>query len=49
MLEGSNVKPILELARLMETQRAFEGTQKMIEAQHDLERRAIQTLAGAQS
>ncbi len=49
MLEGSNVKPILELTRLMETQRAFEGTQKMLEAHHDLERRAIQTLAGTQS
>ncbi len=49
MLEGANVKPVLELTRLMETLRAFEGTQKMIEAHHDLERRAIQTLAGAQS
>jgi flagellar basal-body rod protein FlgF len=47
MLEGSNVEPVLEMTRLIETTRAFEGTQRMIEAHHDLERRAVERLIGA--
>lgn len=40
-LEGSNVQPVLEMTRMLETQRAFEGVQKLIEAQDELDRRAI--------
>lgn len=47
MLEGSNVEPVLEMTRLIDTTRAFEGTQRMIEAHHDLERRAVERLLGA--
>lgn len=47
MLEGSNVKPILEMTRMIETTRAFEGTQKLIETHHDIERRAIERVLAA--
>lgn len=44
-LEGSNVKPVLELTRLIEVTRAFEGTQKMLETHHELVRRAVERIA----
>ena len=44
MLEGSNVNAILEMTTMMETVRAFQGTQKLIETHHDLERRAIEQM-----
>lgn len=47
MLEGSNVQPILEMTRMIETTRAFEGTQKLIETHHDIERRAIERVLAA--
>lgn len=47
MLEGSNVQPVLEMTRMIETSRAFEGTQRLIEAHHDLERRAIERVLAA--
>jgi flagellar basal-body rod protein FlgF len=47
MLEGSNVEPVLEMTRLIETTRAFEGTQRLIETHHDLERRAVERLLAA--
>lgn len=47
MLEGSNVRPILEMTRMIETTRAFEGTQKLIETHHDIERRAIERVLAA--
>ncbi|HEX2525530.1 MAG TPA: flagellar hook-basal body complex protein [Geminicoccus sp.] len=40
-LEGSNVQPVLEMTRLIEVVRAFEGTQKLLETHHDLARRAV--------
>ena len=46
-LEGSNVQPVLEMTRMIETSRAFEGTQRLIEAHHDLERRAIERVLAA--
>lgn len=47
MLEGSNVEPVLEMTRLIETTRAFEGTQRLIEIHHDLGRRAVERLLAA--
>jgi flagellar basal-body rod protein FlgF len=40
-LEGSNVQPVVEMTRLIEVVRAFEGTQKLLETHHDLARRAV--------
>ncbi len=42
MIEESNVEPVLEITRMIETVRAFEATQKMLDTHHELERRAIQ-------
>jgi flagellar basal-body rod protein FlgF len=39
---GSNVQPILEMTRLIETQRAFESSARLIETHHDLVRRTIE-------
>ena len=41
-LEGSNVQPIVELTTMMDTVRAFEGTQRLIDTEHELERQAIE-------
>jgi flagellar basal-body rod protein FlgF len=41
-LEGSNVQPIVEMAAMLETVRAFEGTQKLLDTEHELERQAIE-------
>ncbi len=43
-LESSNVQPIIAMAELMETTRAFQATQKLIETQHELTRRAVESL-----
>jgi flagellar basal-body rod protein FlgF len=41
-LEGSNVQSVLEMTRLMDTVRAFQGTQRLIETQHELTRRTVE-------
>ncbi|MCB2053993.1 MAG: flagellar basal-body rod protein FlgF [Geminicoccaceae bacterium] len=46
-LEGSNVNPVMEMTTMMETVRAFQTTQKMIEAHHDLARRAVEQMLAA--
>jgi flagellar basal-body rod protein FlgF len=46
-LEGSNVRPILEMTAMLETARAFEGTQRMLETEHELERQAIERVIRA--
>lgn len=45
-LEGSNVKPILEVTRMIETSRAYESTTRMIRSAEELKRKAIEKLAG---
>ena len=35
MLEGSNIKPIIEMSRLIETQRAYEGVRKFIDSEDE--------------
>jgi flagellar basal-body rod protein FlgF len=37
-LEGSNVRPVLELTTMLETVRAFEGAQRLLDTQHELDR-----------
>ena len=41
-LEGSNVKPVLEMTTMLETARAFEGAQRLLDTEHELERQAIE-------
>ncbi len=41
-LEGSNVQPIVEMTTMLDTVRAFEGTQKLLDTEHELERQAIE-------
>ena len=45
-LENSNVQGILEMTRMMEVVRAFEGTQRLIDTHHELARKAIERLGG---
>jgi len=46
-LESSNVVAVMEMTALIETSRAFQNTQKMIETHHDLVRRTVeQTIGG---
>ena len=46
---GSDVQPVLEMSRLIETQRAFEGAIRLIETHHDLVRRHIERAGGVQA
>jgi flagellar basal-body rod protein FlgF len=43
-LEQANVSPVQEMTTMVETVRAFEGTQRLIETRHELDRRAIERL-----
>jgi flagellar basal-body rod protein FlgF len=45
MIEDSNVRPIVEMANMIELQRNFEATQRLLEADHDRRRKAIDRLA----
>ncbi len=47
-LESSNVKPVLEVTRMVEVSRAYESTSKMIDAAADLSRRAVDRLGRVQ-
>ena len=47
-LEGSNVKPVLEITRMVEVSRAYESTAKMMDSQADLSRRAVDRLGKVQ-
>lgn len=44
MIEGSNVRPVVEMTDMMSTLRAYQGTQKIIDAHHELERRMIERM-----
>lgn len=46
-LEGSNVAPVVEMTTMMQAVRMFEGTQRLIDTHHELERKAIGQLIGA--
>jgi flagellar basal-body rod protein FlgF len=43
-LEGSNVRPIVEMVEMMAILRAYQGTQRLIETDHDLHRRTIERM-----
>ena len=49
MLEESNVQPVREMTNLISVTREYESTQKIIDAEGDRVRKAMQTLSGAQS
>lgn len=44
MIEGSNVKPIVEITKMIQVQRAYEAANNMITAEHDRDLQAIQIL-----
>ena len=44
VIEGSNVRPVVEMTEMMTTLRAYQGTQKIIDAHHELERRMIERM-----
>lgn len=46
MLEGSNVNPILEMTRMIDVQRAYEATNRMLEEESDRQKSAYKTLIG---
>jgi flagellar basal-body rod protein FlgF len=45
MVEGSNVKAVAEVTNMMEIMRRYQSAQKMIDSEHELQRRAIDKLA----
>ncbi len=44
MIEGSNVQGIFELTKMIETVRSYSATGKMVNDEHERQRRAIQSL-----
>ena len=44
MLEGSNVNPVIEMTRMIEVSRAYQSTQRLIQAEHDRQRSMIQKM-----
>ena len=46
-LEGSNVRPIVEMTQMMSTLRAYQGTQRLLDTHHELQRRAIERMLEA--
>jgi flagellar basal-body rod protein FlgF len=47
-VEASNVKPVIEISRMMEVSRSYERTVKMIDSEADLSRRAVERLGKLQ-
>lgn len=47
MLEGSNVQPVLEMTRMLDTLRSYQNTQRMLQNEHDRERTMIQRMTRA--
>jgi len=45
MIEGSNVKAVVEVTSMMEIMRRYQSAQKMLDTEHELQRRAIDKLA----
>ncbi len=44
MLERSNVEPVIELAAMIETSRAYQASNKLIETEHELQRKMAERL-----
>jgi flagellar basal-body rod protein FlgF len=45
MLESANVQPIVEMSAMIELSRAYQTNQRLIEQEHDRQRKAIERLA----
>jgi flagellar basal-body rod protein FlgF len=48
-IEGSNVRAIVEMTRMIEISRAYESASRMVNNDDTLRKSAIQTLGGAQA
>jgi flagellar basal-body rod protein FlgF len=48
MVEGSNVKPVIEITNMIQVSRAYEQIAKMMDSQADLSARAVQRLGKVQ-
>ena len=44
LLEGSNVRPVVEMTEMMSTLRAYQRTQKIIDSHHEIERKMIERM-----
>ena len=44
MLEGSNVKPVMEMTDLIEISRQYQSMQNLLQSEHELQRNAIKQL-----
>ena len=49
MIEESNVQPVVEMTRMTQILREYEGVQKMIDAESDRQLKAIQILSNAKA
>ncbi|MDZ4374065.1 MAG: flagellar basal-body rod protein FlgF [Phenylobacterium sp.] len=47
-VEGSNVRPVIEITRMVEVSRAYEQTAKMMDSESELSRRAVERLGKSQ-
>ncbi|ODT88689.1 flagellar basal-body rod protein FlgF [Phenylobacterium sp. SCN 70-31] len=47
-IEGSNVRPVLEITRMVEVSRAYERTARMMDSESELSRRAVERLGKVQ-
>jgi len=43
-IEGSNVEPIVEMTKMVELMRGYQGVQRMLESEQELQRRMIERL-----
>lgn len=48
IIEGSNVQGVTEITKLISTSRSYQAAAKLIDEEHERQRRAIQALAGQQ-
>ncbi len=49
MVEESNVQPVVEMTKMTQILRDYQGVQKMLDAEHDRQMKAIQILSNAKS
>ncbi len=47
MIEGSNVKPVLEMTRMIDVTRSYQQTQRLLQSEHERQRTMIQRLSRA--
>ncbi|PJB73111.1 MAG: flagellar basal-body rod protein FlgF [Alphaproteobacteria bacterium CG_4_9_14_3_um_filter_47_13] len=45
MVEGSNVKPVLEMTRMIDVLRSYQSTQRLLQSEHERQRTMIQRLS----